>query len=78
MTVSSDDFTSGTIACEQALLLGESREVTRELHAKGDASFRGGERKKSSPFFPPLAASPLARAFCGGSLRSPLEMHERF
>ena len=27
-----------SLACEQALLLGESREVTRELHAKGDAS----------------------------------------
>ena len=27
-----------SLACEQALLLGESREVTREPHAKGDAS----------------------------------------
>ena len=27
------------VACEQALHLGESREVTRELHAKDDASF---------------------------------------
>ena len=70
MTVSSDDFTSGTIACEQALLLGESREVTREPHPKGDASVRGGERKESSPFSTPL----VARAFSRGSLRLPLEM----
>ena len=27
------------VACEQALNLGESREVTREPHAKDDASF---------------------------------------
>ena len=31
------------IAYEQTLHLGESREVTREPHAKGDASVRGGE-----------------------------------
>ena len=62
------------IACEQALLLGESQEVTREPHAKGDSSVRRGERKESSPFSPPLAASPLVRAFSRGSLRSPLEM----
>ena len=31
------------MAYEQALHLGESREVTREPHAKGDASARGGE-----------------------------------
>ena len=30
------------MAYEQALHLGESREVTREPHAKGDASARGG------------------------------------
>ena len=57
----------------QALLLGESREVTREPHVTGDASVRGEERKKSSPLPPPLAASPLARASSRGSLRSPLE-----
>jgi len=45
-------------ACEQALLLGESREVTREPHAKGDASARG----------------PLARALSRGLLRLPLEI----
>ena len=31
---------SEPIACERALHLGESREVTREQHAKGDASVR--------------------------------------
>ena len=31
------------MAYEQPLHLGESREVTREPHAKGDASARGGE-----------------------------------
>ena len=31
---------SEPIACERALHLGESREVTREQHAKGDASAR--------------------------------------
>ena len=41
-----------SLACEQALLLGESREVTRESHAKGDASARG----------------PLARALSRGPL----------
>ena len=65
----SDDFTSGTIACEQALLLGESQEVTREPHTEGDASVRGGERKESSPFSPPL----VVRAFSRGSLRLPLK-----
>ena len=34
------------VACEQALHLGELREVTQEQHAKGDASVRG--RKDSS------------------------------
>ena len=33
------------LACEQALHLGESQEITREPHAKGDADARGGERK---------------------------------
>ena len=61
--------TSGTIACDQAHLLGESREVTREPHAKGDASVKGGERKESSSFSPPLVAC----AFSGGSLRLPLK-----
>ena len=56
------DFTSGTIACEQALLLGESREVAQEPEK---------ERIQSSL---PLAASLLARAFSRGSLRSLLEM----
>ena len=31
--------------------LGESREVTQEPHAKGDASARGEKRKKSSPIY---------------------------
>ena len=57
------------LAREQALLLGESREVTREPHAKGDVSARGGERKEFS-----FSCSPLARAFSCNSLRSPLEM----
>ena len=47
-----------SLACEQALLLGESQEVTREPHAKGDASARG----------------PLSRAFSRGFLRLPLEI----
>ena len=47
-----------SLACEQALLLGESRGVTREPHAKGDASARG----------------PLSRAFSRGYLRLPLEI----
>ena len=57
------------LACAQALLLGESREVTREPHAKGDVSARGGERKVFS-----FSCSPLVRAFSNDSLRSPLEM----
>ena len=32
------------VAWEPALLLGESRKVTREQHAKGDTSTRGGPR----------------------------------
>ena len=39
-----------SIACEQALYLGELGEVTREQHARGNASARGGERRDSSPF----------------------------
>ena len=57
------------LACAQALLLGESREVTREPHAKGDVSARGGERKVFS-----FSCSPLARGFSNDSLRSPFEM----
>ena len=34
------------VACEQALRLGESREATRELHAKEDASVRDGKREE--------------------------------
>ena len=34
------------VACEQALPLGESREATRELHAKEDASVRDGKREE--------------------------------
>lgn len=48
------------LACEQALHMGESREVTRVLHAKGDANARGGG-KEVPPL--PLAALPLAEAF---------------
>ena len=57
------------LACAQALLLGESREVTRQPHAQGDVSARGGERKVFS-----FSCFPLARAFSNDSLRSPLEM----
>ena len=32
------------LACEQAFHLGKSREITREQHAKGDASAWGGTR----------------------------------
>ena len=34
------------LACGQALHWGESREVMREQHAKGDTSARGGKRKR--------------------------------
>ena len=34
------------VACEQALPLGESREATRELYAKEDASVRSGKREE--------------------------------
>ena len=34
------------VACEQAFPLGESREATRELHTKEDASVRGGKREQ--------------------------------
>lgn len=34
------------------LNLGESREVSQEPHAKGDASARGDKRKKTSPILP--------------------------
>ena len=34
------------VACEQAFPLGESREATRELHAKEDASATGGKREE--------------------------------
>ena len=44
------------VACHQALYWGESREVTREQHAKCDAAS--------------AAALPLARAFSRGSLHS--------
>ena len=44
----------------QALLLRESREDTREPHAKRDASVRGLERKENFPFSPPLTTPPLA------------------
>lgn len=39
------------VVYKQALHLEEAREVTQELHAKGDERARGGERKP-----PPLAA----------------------
>ena len=38
------------VDCEQPLRLGESREATRELHAKEDASVRGGEREEKFPY----------------------------
>ena len=48
-------------------LFGGYREKwTHERHARGDAKAGSGERKASRP----LAASPLARAFSCGSLRS--------
>ena len=57
------------LACAQALLLGESREVTREPHTKGEVSAKGGKRNEFS-----FSCSPLARAFSNNSLRSTLEM----
>ena len=38
------------IAFEQSLHLGESREVTREPHVKGDAGSKGGGKKRPPPF----------------------------
>ena len=35
------------LACKQALHLEGSQDVTKEPHAKGDVSARGGERKES-------------------------------
>ena len=55
----------GNLASEQALHLGESREVTQEQHAKGDASARGGKILRFS-----LAVSPLVRALSCSSLGS--------
>ena len=57
------------LACEQALLLRKSREVTREPHTKRDVSARGGERKEFS-----FSCFPIAGAFSYGSLCSPLEI----
>ena len=50
------------IAIEQSLHLGESREVTREPHAKGDAGSKGREKKRPPPFsrFRCTLARPLA------------------
>ena len=59
------------LACEQAFLLGKSREVTREPHAKREVLARGRERKESSPFPAPLSLAPFLTT---RSLRSPLEM----
>ena len=42
--------TNSQVACEQALHLGESREVTREPHAKDDASFAAPSPVLSRPF----------------------------
>ena len=39
-----------SIACEQAIHLGELGEVTREQQSKRNSSARGGERRDSSPF----------------------------
>ena len=49
------------LAFEQTLHLGESREVTREPHAKGEAGSKGGG-KKPPPFsrFRCTLARPLA------------------
>lgn len=56
------------------LNLGESREVSQEPHAKGDASARGEKRKESSPIPPPLGVSPLAHSFSRSSLCTPLAL----
>ena len=40
-----------SIACEQALHEEKSGKVTREQHAKGNASVRGEERRESFPLF---------------------------
>ena len=35
------------VDCEEALLLGESREATREQQAKEDASVRAGKERRN-------------------------------
>ena len=39
---------TSNLACEQPFHSGESRDVARVRHAKGDVGARGGERKFSS------------------------------
>ena len=40
-----DRLVTLSLVCEQALHLGKSREVTREQHAKGDASARAAHSR---------------------------------
>ena len=42
-----DQLTGQKIACKQALQMGESRGVTREKHAKEDASTKGAKERDS-------------------------------
>ena len=50
------------LAFEKSLHLGESREVTRQPHAKGDAGSKGRGKKRPPPFsrFRCTLARPLA------------------
>ena len=45
------------LPCEQALLLRESREITRDPHAKGDASARGSLASRFARAFSRLSPS---------------------
>ena len=45
MSIKRASIGASVLDCEQALHLRESKEVTREPHAKKDKSARGGEGK---------------------------------
>ena len=55
------------VACEQALHLGESREVTREPHAKDGASFAARSRVLSRLFSLAARNGGLAREIIHGA-----------
>ena len=53
--------------CEQALHLEESREVTREQHAKRDVSVKGGPLAINAELAPWLVVAPQATQWVAGS-----------